>query len=196
MYKVVRSYHFALSLLLVLTVFVSCKSDSSADTAAEKTNEELKKLEKSLESLKEGNGEVVEISVLKDALPEKILGMKRTSHNGQRTGMAGIKIANAEARYEDGDKRLSISITDSGGLGAAFSMLAAWSEIEIDNSSDEGYERTTMIDGKKAIEKFNHNTKQGEISVISADRFIISINSNNLSEKELRSVISEIKIKV
>ncbi len=178
-------------LMLLGGPFIACKNES----VAKKNEDSLQQLEKTFKDLKEGNGEVVEISVLKEALPEKLMGMKRTSHNGQKSAIAGIKIASADARYEDGDRKMSITIMDTGGLGAAVSALAAWSAIEIDNESEDGYERTTMIDGKKAIEKYNRKTQQGEISVISADRFIFSIKSSNLSEDDLRSVVSKIKFK-
>lgn len=190
-----KAFHLFIAVLFFTSVLISCKNDSAASTVKEKDKDHLEELEKSINSLKDGNGEVVEIAVLKDALPEKLMGMKRTSHNGQRTGFAGIKISNAEARYEDGDQKMSITITDTGGLGMAFSSLAAWSELEVDNESDDGYERTTNIDGHKAFEKYNRKTKQGELSVISEDRFIYSIKTSNLSEQDMRGVVSKIKIK-
>lgn len=180
--------------LLMLTVMLfSCKSETT--TNKEKQDDAIQNLEKSLEALKTGNGEVVDFRVLKEALPEKLVGMKRTSHTGQKAGMAGFSISTAEAQYEDGDKRISISISDTGGMGMALSAMAAWSQLEIDSETDDGYERTTMIDGKKAIEKYNRTTKHGEISMISADRFIVTIKGKNIEEEDMRKAINKIEVK-
>jgi hypothetical protein len=193
--KVVNAFLLAMVLVFIFGSGLSCANDAKEKTVAETEKDHLEDLQKSLKSLKDGNGEVLELSVLKDALPDQLLGMTRISHNGQRSGIAGIKISSADARYEDGDKRMSVSIMDAGGLGAALSSLASWSEIEMDNESDHGYERTTKIDGNKAIEKFDRNTKQGEIAMISADRFVLTFKSSNLSEQELRKAVSKIKIR-
>jgi hypothetical protein len=179
-----------LSIGLLMT---SCKSE--AEKAKESQDDALKQLEKSFEGLKEGNGEVVDFRILKEALPEKIVGMERITHNGNKTGFGGLKISTAEAEYQDGDKKMSINIIDTGGLGVALAGMAAWSQLEVDNESDDGYERTTMIDGKKAIEKYNRKSKEGEISVISANRFIVSVSGRNIEESDLRTAVSKIKVK-
>lgn len=182
-----------LVLVFIAFILLSCKNDAA--DARQKQDDALQGLEKSLEGLKEGNKEVVDFRILKEALPDNLLGMKRISHDGQKTSMAGMSISMAEAAYEEGDKRMSISIMDTGGLGAVMARMAAWSTLEMDKESEEGYERTTLIDGKKAYEKYNRISKEGQIAVISADRFMVTIDGTNISEVELRQAISKIKIK-
>jgi hypothetical protein len=181
--------------LLAMLAF-ACKQDpaSAAAQAKQEQDEALKALEKSLEGLKEGSQEVVDFRILKEALPEKLSGMNRTSHTGQKSGIAGLSISSAEAVYEDGDSKITITLLDTGGLGVALGAMAAWSKLEIDQETDEGYERTTMIDGKKAIEKYNRKTREGEISVIASDRFIVSVKGSQISEQDLRNAISKIKV--
>jgi len=174
----------------------ACKQDpvNAAAEAKQEQDEALKALEKSLDGLKEGTQEVVDFRILKEALPEKLSGMNRVSHTGQKSGIAGLSISSAEAVYEDGDRKITISLLDTGGLGAALGAMAAWSQLEIDQETDEGYERTTMIDGKKAIERYNRINKEGEISVIASDRFIVSVKGSQISEEDLRKAISKIKV--
>jgi hypothetical protein len=194
MYKALNVFLPVLVLWLLIGATSACTNDSKTKAVAETERDHLEELKESLKSLKDGNGEVLEISALKEALPEKLSGMNRISHNGQRSQIAGIKISSADARYEDGEKRMSVSIMDTGGLGAALASLASWTEIEMDNESVHGYERTAMIDGNKAIEKYDRNTKQGEISLISENRFVLTVKSSNVSEQELRKAVSKIKI--
>lgn len=192
-----RIIPFSLGIFLLITTGTSgCKPDSASQSAENKQRQDdaIQDLDKAFEQLKAGNNEVVDFRVLKDALPEKLLGMERVDHSGQKSGVAGLQISFAEASYKDDGRKISIQITDTGGLGAALAGMAAWSQIEIDNENEEGYERTTMIDNKKAFERYNRVSQEGEISMITADRFIISINGNGISESDMRKAISSIRI--
>jgi hypothetical protein len=192
-----KSRHLILLLILASGLLgISCKKDATSDAARAKEMQDdaLKNLESSFEKIKEGNNEVVDFRILKDALPDKLVGMDRVSHNGNKTSFAGVAISTAEAEYADGDRKMAINIIDTGGFGAVMAGMAAWSNIEIDNESDDGYERTTLIDGKKAFEKYNRKTKEGGINVISADRFIVMVNAKNISEEDLRKALEKIKV--
>ena len=184
--------------LLVLGGFAfSCKKDAATAEADAKVEQDaaLKRLGKSFERLKENNSELVDFRILKEALPEKFSGMVRADYNGQKSGFAGLSISSASAEYQDGYKTINISLLDTGGLGAAISTLASWSQIEIDKESDNGYERTTLIDGKKAVEKYDRTTKEGEISFLAADRFIVTVKGSNVEVGDLTKALTEIKIK-
>lgn len=175
----------------------ACKPDTDTDTpnTREKQDHAIQELNQSFEKLKTENTSIVDFRVLKEALPEKVLGMPRAGHSGQKSGFGDLMISMAEATYEDGDKKIEIKLMDTGGLGAALAGLAGWSQIEMDKEDEQGYERTTMIADKKAFEKYNRVTKEGEIAMINADRFIVSINGHNISEDDLRKAISQIRIK-
>jgi len=89
---------FLLLFCLTGLILSSCKSESSKkseDNASnEKEDEEMnnENLEQSLGNLKEG--EVVDFRVLKDALPENLAGLDRTSHTGQKTAFMSFKMSN------------------------------------------------------------------------------------------------------
>ena len=185
------------SLFLGFSLFLSigCKNGPGVSAEIKKDQDEaMRDLDKSFERLKTDHPEVVDFRLLKEAMPEKLLGMPRVSHNGQKSGIAGLNISTADAEYQDGDKRISISITDTGGFGSAISAMATWSQIDVDKETQDGYERTTTIGGKKAIEKFNRTTGTGEIAMIAADRFIITVNGTGIQEGDLRTAIQKISI--
>lgn len=193
---VARSVTFLVLAMFVVLLF-GCKQDAATAAAQAKQQQEqaLQELEKSFRSLKTDSSEVVDFRILKDALPEQVAGMKRNSSEGQKSGFAGLTVSTAEATYEDGDRKMTINLMDTGGLGSVIAGIASWSQIEIDKEDDKGYERTTMIDGSKAYEKFDRVNKTGSVSLISADRFVVSVNGTNIEEADLRNALSKIKVR-
>lgn len=180
--------------------FSGCKSEKKSEedlTAAGNNLEQgMKQLEESMKGMNENAGEVVDFRILKDALPEKLAGLPRTSHTGQKTSFASIQVSTAQADYSEGDKRLDVTITDTGGFGMAMAGLAAWSSVDIDSESDTGYERTIMINGHKAYEKFDKSSNYGEVSMIYDKRFIVALNGTNVSMDDMRDAAKKIQIKL
>ena len=73
--------------------------------------------------------------------------------------------------------------------------MAAWSNVEVDRESEDGYERTTTIDGHKAYEKYDSKTQRGEYSVIVDDRFIVTMEARNVDEDDFKDAFRQIKWK-
>lgn len=157
----------------------------------------LDEMEKAVNRLQEGSGEKVEVvdfRKLKELLPERIGGLKRVSAGGEKTGVAGIRVSQAEAEYEDGESKMEVSIVDVGGMSMALAGLATWSAIEIDRESDEEVERTTTLDGHKAYEKYNFKTKTGETSIIVDKRFVVNIKGQNIQREDLTRARKKLKL--
>lgn len=162
---------------------------------SEELSEAMKMVQESVKQLNNGEEvEVVDFRKLKELMPEKLAGMERTTHSGEKTGAMGFKISMAEARYEDGESILRVNITDAGGVGMAIMGLAAWSAIEIDRETESGYERTTTIEGYKSFEKYDGNSRHGELSMIIGERFIVNLEGDNVDEDVFRKAVKKLKV--
>ncbi|NRB48111.1 MAG: transposase [Saprospiraceae bacterium] len=160
--------------------------------ALNKVQDALKDVEKNLKS-----GEEVEVANfrdLKEILPKRMLGMERHSHTGEKSGVTGFKISQATAKYKDGDRRLEINIVDSGGMALASLGAAAWTMLDVDRETDDGYERTTTIDGYKAYEKFDSRRGEAEISIFYKDRFLVNIKGDNLKRGEAEKILNRLEL--
>ncbi|GJM35558.1 MAG: hypothetical protein DHS20C18_45590 [Saprospiraceae bacterium] len=158
----------------------------------EKGMEELKK---NLNKLTDGKTvEVIDFRKLKDLLPNKVAGMEMTDSEGQKSGVAGFNISTAQATYEEGNKEIEITILDTGGFSGALMGMAAWSQLEMDKESKDGYERTTTIDGYKAFEKYSHKNEKGQIAILIGDRYILTIEGKKITENELKEALESIDI--
>ncbi len=139
--------------------------------------------------------EVVDYQSLKDFMPGSVIGMKRTELNGQKSGAMGQNLSTAEARYEEGNKSLQISVIDAGGSALVLAGLAMWADMDMSKESDEGYERTTKIDGYKAFEQYNNRDQSGQVSVLVEDRFIVNVEGDNISDKDLKRAMDKLDLK-
>lgn len=172
------------------------KAAESMEDAATQMEEAASKMEEAARKMREGETvEVVDFRKLKEMLPEKLAGMDRKSSEGEKSGGFGMVFSSARATYKSDDNAsLEVNIVDSGGVGMVIMGMAAWSQIEVDRETEEGYERTTMVDGFKAFEKYNNKTQSGEMSIIVDSRFIVTVNGRNITEAQLKEAIGGLDV--
>ena len=155
----------------------------------------LKDIEKSLSDSEDGEPvEVVNFRELKKLLPERLIGMERTSHTGEKSGGLGFKFSVARAKYEDEDKRLKVEITDTGGMGLAKLGMAAFAAIEIDKETDDGYERTYQEDDISYFEEYDGTRKYGALKAFVGERFVVNIEGDELEMKDFKRAIKKLGI--
>lgn len=221
MMKTLKSAYFLL--LFCVTLILSCGGESkSDDKSSDKINEGLEKLSEGLgEKAKEASKEIegglagamsqleksleglgeegvvkkkpVNFRKLKELLPEDTDGYSRSNYEGESNGMAGFSVSTAKAKYSKDDQIIDVELIDAGGLGAAMMGMAAWSLVEVDKESDNGFERTTTYKGNKAFEKCNR--KRCEFSVFVAKRFVMTLKGRNVEMDELHDLADEIGIR-
>jgi len=176
----------------------SAAEKSVEDMANESAADALEEASKALRSLSENQEgeavEVVDFKKLKALLPESIAGMARSESEAQKAGAMGMTIATAEARYEDGNRRLQVNFADAGGIPMAMMGLAAWTNAEIERETDDEYERTTNLKGHKAFERYNFKNKEGQISLVVAERFIVNIEGDNVEESDLQNALDALDL--
>lgn len=180
---------------------INIKIEGSGDLAKalKEAKDALGEAKESIGNVKitDENGEEVEpvdFRELKAMLPRSAAGLSRTDASGQKSGMFGLKVSTAEGLYKDGNKRIKVNIADGGGIGGLVKGMADWSTIEIDSESDNGYEKTTTIDGHKAFVKWEDNRQKGQIAVIVNDRFVVSIEGKNVTMDDLEEVLDDIDL--
>jgi len=171
---------------------------SIEDVATESAANALEEASKALRSLSENEDgeavEVVDFRKLKELLPESIAGMERTESEGQKSGAMGMNISTAEGRYEEGNRRMQINLADAGGIPMAMMGLAAWTNADIERETDDEYERTTVLNGFKAFERYNYKNKEGQISIVVAERYIVNIEGDNVEESDLKNALDALDL--
>jgi hypothetical protein len=173
-------------------------SSSSSDETTSSTGESdgdapanlqdaMKEAEKAMKNVQ--TAEPVNFRELQELLPEKLAGYERKSKAGETTGAFGMTISRAEAKYADGDCDAKVELIDTGGIAMGIMGMAAWSSTTIDKEDENGYERTSTLDGYKCFEKFRKNGNSSELSVLVENRFVVSTSGRNCDMDQLKKLV-------
>lgn len=140
--------------------------------------------------------QVVDFRQMKALLPEKVGDLKRESAKGGKNSAMGFTVAEAEGQYrgEDG-KTLEIKIADTAGMGGLAGFAQMGFAMEVDNESDTGYEKTYTHKGTRVMEKYDHESKSGEISALIGSRFTVTINVQDGPPELLKAALDAIDLK-
>lgn len=190
----------SLALLLSLSVILwNCTSKSEEEEAKEEPKtglEAIQKMATEAEKMsKEGPKETIDPKLLKALLPEDADGLKRKEASSEKTSAMGFGVSTAKADYrDDNGQNIDVEIVDVAGMGVALMGMAAWSMASIDKETEHGYEKTTEYQGHKAFEKYNTDSKDGEISVIVANRYIVNVRGNGVGIDKIKAVLDDVDL--
>ena len=137
----------------------------------------------------------VDFRELARILPESIGALKKVMHEGSRSTIVGVASSGAVAVYEDGKGgRLAVEITDVGSMSGIASLALAWVAIDIDKEGSNGYEKTSNVAGRKAYERYSKPDRTGELDVLAASRFILSVKGTGIDMKTFKDVVAKIDL--
>lgn len=140
------------------------------------------------------NVQPVDFRRLKEMLPETLAGMKRSEATGQSGEAMGIKGSSATARYTDGaGASINVEITDLGSL-SGLAGIASRFDPSMEKETDNGYERTSKVNGQIVHERYDRRAKSGEISIILGERFNVAVRGNGVETATLQGAIKEIDL--
>ncbi len=156
----------------------------TATQAAQQAAKGLEQMAKGLEGLAAG-GDVKQVDPVSfrdliSLLPE-IEGWEKQKPTGERM-TSPVAFSQAEGQYTKGDASIDVKIIDSGFsqllLAPYAMMLAAGYERE----SSEGYEKSTTVNGQPGWEKWNSDSRDGEVNALVGKRFLVTIEGNGIDD--------------
>jgi hypothetical protein len=115
----------------------------------------------------------LDIEQLKPFIPETFAGFSKTSSKAERTGFAPLLVSKAEATYEQGDRRINLEITDTGGVSGLVAF-AGWAGVQGESEDESGSERTAKVGGRIVHEKRSKVGGQNEFGLVLGDRFVVN----------------------
>jgi hypothetical protein len=199
---------------LALTLTVACgksEEEKAAEKAAEETKEAAEALQKAAESAGAAGAaqglqdfakamegvagamagttpdgkpvEPVRFQELQAALPE-VSGWQRAEPTGERM-TSPVPFSQTEADYTMGDANISVKVVDS-----AFSqmLIAPWSMFltaGYERETNDGYEKSVTIGGNPGFERYSKAGKDGELNIVVAKRFLVTIEGDNIDDTKV-----------
>lgn len=140
--------------------------------------------------------EPVNFRELKALLPEELPGYKRTSATGEKSGAMGIVMSQAKADFSGaGGAQIGMKVIDVGNLTGPLALgLAGWASVEIDRETETGYEKSTVLGGNKAFEKYDTRSKHGELNVLVGNRFIVEVRGSSVKMDDLKAAAGKLDL--
>ncbi|MBK7475721.1 MAG: hypothetical protein IPI11_06805 [Haliscomenobacter sp.] len=153
-------------------------------------------MERRMKDIEKGSAEeLVDFQKLKDLLPSRLGWFVRKEHKGQRAGVAGFGASSAEAKYVSGQQTMEVSMADLGPMAGLVGAIAVWANVEMDNTTETGYERTITVQGYKAMETFDRASKTGELNILVGDRFMVHLQGEQIKERTLSDAAEKLALK-
>ncbi|MGQ9688000.1 MAG: hypothetical protein ACUVXF_04310 [Desulfobaccales bacterium] len=94
------------------------------------------------------------------------------------TMKAPVQMSEAEVEFRAGDKSVEIKILDALGRMLPFPALTQALELE----SNEEHLKSIEIQGFKGYESYKHESKEGEITLVVANRFLVTITGHGMED--------------
>jgi hypothetical protein len=138
----------------------------------------------------------IDFRQLKELLPATAGNLPRSDASGEKAGALGMNVSHAEGKYSDANSNsnIKVTITDTGSM-QGFAMLGyGWAMTSIDRETDNGYERTTKINGSPGYEKYNNPNQTGEVSALVAGRFVVQVEGDGVNMDMIKSVLNQIDL--
>ncbi|WP_109301085.1 hypothetical protein [Aquimarina sp. AU474] len=194
----------------MIFLFFSCGKDKQKEEGGGLMDmiegvSDLNKMAKEAEKIEEENEKLVTTipisnEALKSMLPESLLGHSRKKFSVGNQFMPDVAMGEAEYEKENGDI-ISLSIIDGAGeTGSAMVTLARLSFArDFEEQSDRGYRKSTTINGYKAVEEVEKDdysdAEDAKIDLMVANRFLISVEGQNMSVNQLKKAVDELDLK-
>ena len=165
-------------------------SSTRANDEPANLQEAMKEAEKAIKDSGLQQTDPINFRELQKFMPEKLAGMERTSKSGETAGAFGMKMSNAESKYQDSDGNIvEIKMVDTGGFAMGLMGMAAWASAEVDREDENSYERTSSMDGMKIFEKCEKKRDWCELSAVAKSRYVITAECAKCGIDQLKKAI-------
>ena len=165
--------------------------EQAAQTAEKGAAEAAKGLEdmaKGLQALAGGGGDQKPVDPVsfRDmmALFPDIDGWEKAKPTGERM-TSPFAFSTAQVAYTKGDARIEVKMTDSGFNQLLLTPYAMFLQAGYEKETSDGYEKSTTVAGQPGWEKWNTESKDGELNALVGKRFLVQIEGNDVDDAKV-----------
>lgn len=185
-------------LLVLSLLFAACGGgDDDVSQAPATVDEAIRQANDMVADRAAGGTEPMKAEDLQARLPEELGGMTRGETERQDMGTMGIKMSMAKATYSSGTRRIDVTLTDTGTMGAMAPMAAAWTMVDFDRTTSSGYERTIRHEGYKGYEELSNSggRLRTEVSLLVGDRIVVQLKGVEVPMDELKDALDKLNLR-
>ncbi|MGB3377422.1 MAG: Yip1 family protein [Allopontixanthobacter sediminis] len=135
----------------------------------------------------------IDAARLKAFLPQTLGNYSRTTLESSSMGTGGIGGSQVGATYEGGDRTVKVELIDLAAAGA-FAGMGAALNVQNEQETETGFERTRTQNGQMVTEKWNSVSGRGEYSTTFGGRFILSVKGDAESFEAIKGLAARVDI--
>jgi hypothetical protein len=121
-----------------------------------------------------------------------IEGWEQQKPTGERM-TSPVGFSQAEGRYTKGEASIEVKIIDSGLNQLLLAPYAMFLASGYERETSDGHEKSTTVNGHPGWEKWNSDSKDGEVNALVAKRFLVTISGSAIDDvKVLHDVANRI----
>jgi hypothetical protein len=113
---------------------------------------------------------------------------------GKPTGekmTAPFAISKAEVTYTKGESRIQAELTDSA-MNQLMLMGFSWvTQMGYEKETQDGYEKGTKVAGHPGLEKWNSESKRGELTVLANKRYVLELKGDDIADMKVLHQLAE-----
>lgn len=169
----------------------------TAEQGAAEAAQGLEQLAKGLESMAAGGADgrkPVDPVSFRDmiALLPEVDGWEMGKPTGERM-TSPFPFSSAEATYTKDGSRVQITMTDSGFNQMLLAPYSIFLASGYEKETTEGYEKSTQVNGQPGWEKWNSESKRGELNTLVGKRFLVQIEGRGIDDiKVLHDIVGQV----
>lgn len=192
-------------MLCTLVVFAGCGGGDGKDNAGalEKLQQQAETMQKAAESMNETMQQQhepvppVSFRVLIGFLPASVAGLTPGEPEGETASMGEWQFSKASISFssKDGNTSAEVEIFDYAFIQALYVPYQMMLKMGFNRESTKGYERSTTVAGHTAFEQWEAADKSHEVTVLVADRFIVTCKTRGLDENVAMKTLESMKLK-
>lgn len=179
-------------LVVVLLIFTfSCKKSEKEESgqtgkAARHAEQVAKDEGQAVKKTEEAKTKVVAVDFkfLQELLPEKE-GWTKSNIRGQKFSYGEAETSMAEADYTLGGTRVHVRMLDSAAYTAAIGGFLYIVQTGFAVEDGVHYQKTVKVKGYPAIEEYNYRRKNGKLSVLVNNRYLIDFIGENIEKTNI-----------
>jgi hypothetical protein len=120
---------------------------------------------------------------LQTVLPA-VSGWEMEKPRGERMTMP-VPFSQTEATYKKGEAEIDVKIVDSAFSSLLVAPWAMFLTAGYEKETSDGYEKSVNVGGNPGFEKWNSNDKDGELNLVVAKRFLVTIEGNRIGDAKV-----------
>jgi len=104
---------------------------------------------------------------------------------------APFKMSTAGVRYKKGEAEIRVKITDSAYNALMLVPFSFVSNMGYEKETEHGYEKAVKVAGFPGLEKWNTESKNGELTLVANKRYIVELEGDDIGDLKVLHSLAE-----